>query len=235
MTPSAEHDPSIVETPSLRDLVKDFISLALIIRQDRDALSADTFIERINNFLDNLEIDGRAANYSVQQITDTQYALCAFLDESVLRAKSTNLRGAFELQPMQFRRFGVHLAGQGFFDKIDTLRADVQANVDVLEVYHLCLALGFEGKYSLGRIDELNYLANTLGQDIARYRPAPPITAAQWAIPDRVSRMTRYEVPIWVYLGLIALVCVAVHGVFAWLLAKQVDALATQLSQLFSA
>jgi type VI secretion system protein ImpK len=237
MTEAVWQDPSLTEAgkPTLKDLVKDFISMALIIRRGREVPSVDAFIAKVNAFLDNLEREGRAANYSVEQVSDTQYALCAFLDESVLRAKGTDLRGAFEVSPMQFRRFGVHLAGEGFFDKINALRADVKANLDVLEVYHLCLALGFEGKYSLGQTDELRYLANNLGQDIARYRKVPVAVSADWALPDQVSQMLRYEVPMWMYLALIALVCLGVYGVLDWLLNKQVAAVAAQISQLFSA
>lgn len=237
MTDVLWHDPGLTESdrPTLKDLVKDFISMALMIRRGREVTSVESFTAKVDAFLDGLERRGRAAHYSVEQVRDAQYALCAFLDESVLRANGTSLRGAFETKPMQFRRFGVHLAGEGFFDKIEALRADVKANLDVLEVYHLCLALGFEGKYSLGQFDELRYLANNLGQDIARYRKAPEAPAMDWALPDQVSRMARHEVPLWMYLALIALLCVTVYGVLDWLLNRQVAALAAQISQLFSA
>jgi type VI secretion system protein ImpK len=144
------------------------------------------------------------------------------------------LRRHFELQPLQFRYFGVHLAGEGFFESRCAAR-DVKQNIDVLEVYHLCLALGFEGKFSLGQKDQLRYLANTLGQDIARYRKAPKALSPDWALPDQVSQMLRREVPLWVYLALIALVCVAVYLTLDWLLDKDVAALSEQIRQLFSA
>jgi type VI secretion system protein ImpK len=237
MTEAVWQDPGLADSGklTLKDLIKDFVSMALIIRRGREVASVDDFIAKVDNFLDDLERKGRAANFSVEQVSDTQYALCAFLDESVLRAYGTSLRSAFEIKPMQFRRFGVHLAGEGFFDKVNALRADVQANLDVLEVYHLCLALGFEGKYSLGQTDELRYLANNLGRDIARYRTAPAALSADWALPDPVAQMVRDEVPVWMYLALIALLCVAVYGVLDWLLDQQVTALAAQISQLFSA
>jgi len=199
------------DKPTLKDLVQDFISMALIVRR------------------------GRQVTSGVEQVKDTQYALCAFLDESVLRSGDNELRRHFELQPLQFRYFGVHLAGEGFFEKVDALRADVKQNIDVLEVYHLCLALGFEGKFSLGQKDQLRYLANTLGQDIARYRKAPKALSPDWALPDQVSQMLRHEVPLWVYLTLIALVCIAVYLTLDWLLDKDVAALSEQIRQLFSA
>lgn len=249
--------------PTLKDLVQDFISMALILRRGRQVTSVSAFEESVDTFFANLEREARASNYSVEQVKDTQYALCAFLDESVLRAKmpvapvvakaeespaSANaaltapaekvneLRRHIEVSPLQFRHFGVHLAGEGFFDKIETLRADVKRNLDVLEVYHLCLALGFEGKFSVGEgKDQLRYLANTLGQDIARYRKTPKALSPDWALPDQVSQMLRHEVPVWVYLALIALVCLAVYLTLDWLLGKDVALLSEHISQLFSA
>ena len=223
------------EKPTLKDLVQDFISMALIVRKGRQVTSVSAFEASVDTFFKALERDARSANYSVEQVKDTQYALCAFLDESVLRSGDNELRRHFELQPLQFRYFGVHLAGEGFFEKIDSLRGDVKQNLDVLEVYHLCLALGFEGKFSLGQKDQLRYLANTLGQDIARFRKTPKALSPDWALPDQVSQMLRHEVPLWLYLALIALVCVGVYLTLDWLLGKDVAALSEQISQLFSA
>ncbi|MNQ42498.1 hypothetical protein D3C85_562030 [compost metagenome] len=223
------------EKPTLKDLVQDFISMALIVRKGRQVTSVSAFEASVDTFFKALERDARSANYSVEQVKDTQYALCAFLDESVLRSGDNELRRHFELQPLQFRYFGVHLAGEGFFEKIDSLRGDVKQNLDVLEVYHLCLALGFEGKFSLGQKDQLRYLANTLGQDIARFRKTPKALSPDWALPDQVSQMLRHEVPLWLYLALIALVCAGVYLTLDWLLAKDVAALSEQISQLFSA
>jgi type VI secretion system protein ImpK len=223
------------EKPTLKDLVQDFISMALIVRKGRQVTSLSAFEASVDSFFKALELDARGANYSVEQVKDTQYALCAFLDESVLRSGDNELRRHFELQPLQFRYFGVHLAGEGFFEKIDALRGDVKQNLDVLEVYHLCLALGFEGKFSLGQKDQLRYLANTLGQDIARFRKTPKALSPDWALPDQVSQMLRHEVPLWLYLALIALVCAGVYLTLDWLLGKDVAALSEQISQLFSA
>ena len=227
--------PAATDKPSLKELAQDFISMALIVRRGRQVTSIDAFQGSVDRFFDDLEREARTANYSVEQVKDTQYALCAFLDESVLRSGDNHLRQHLELQPLQFRHFGVHLAGQGFFDKIDALRADVKQNLDVLEVYHLCLALGFEGKFSLGSKDELRYLANTLGQDIARYRKPPRTLSPDWALPDQVSQMLRHEVPVWVYVALIALVCVGVYLALDWLLGKDVAALSEQIRTLFNA
>jgi len=219
----------------LKDLVKDFLSMALLIRQGWQAQSVETFLQRVDGFFSDLEREARHAGYSAQQVRDTQYALCAFLDESVLNTGSSNIRSHVELHPLQFKYFGVHLAGEGFFDKLGALRADVKAHLEVLEVYHLCLALGFEGKYSLGQQEQLRYLANTLGQEITRLRPPAGELAADWALPDRVSQLLRHEIPLWVYVSLIALLCAAVYLLLDGLLGNQVEALGENISRLFGA
>jgi type VI secretion system protein ImpK len=208
--------------------------MALIVRRGRQVTSVQAFEGSVERFFANLERDARAANYSVEQVKDTQYALCAFLDESVLRSATTRCVGTLNCSRCSSAISACTWRAKAS-SKVDALRADVKQNIDVLEVYHLCLALGFEGKFSLGQKDQLRYLANTLGQDIARYRKAPKALSPDWALPDQVSQMLRREVPLWVYLALIALVCVAVYLTLDWLLDKDVAALSEQIRQLFSA
>ncbi|MDB6141982.1 MAG: hypothetical protein JWP80_1026 [Pseudomonas sp.] len=221
------------EKPTLKDLVKDFMSMALMIRRGRKVLDVNSFKAAIGQFFPELERDARAAGFSVEQVKDAQYALCAFLDESVLNAGQSDVRSNIELHSLQFTYFGVHLAGEGFFEKLDALRADIKSNLEVLEIYHLCLALGFEGKYSLEQKDQLRYIANTLGQDIARYRKVSKVLSPDWELPDQVSQLFRYEIPLWLYLLVITLVCTGVFLTLDWLLKKDVATLVTQVSRLF--
>ncbi|TFZ33125.1 DotU family type IV/VI secretion system protein, partial [Pseudomonas syringae] len=118
------------ERPTLKDLGRDFITMALIVRRGRQAISVTAFESSVDTFVANLERQARSANYSVEQVKDAQYALCAFLDESVLRSGDNAMRRHFEMEPLQFRYCGVHLAGEGFFEKIELLRADVKKNLD---------------------------------------------------------------------------------------------------------
>ncbi|SEF73390.1 type IVB secretion system protein IcmH/DotU [Marinobacterium lutimaris] len=218
---------------TLKVLVRDFISMVLMVRRGQQAESVEAFLARVDAWLREFEERARAANYSAEAVKDTQYALCAFLDESILKGGAGNIREQVELEPFQYRYFGVHLAGEGFYDRLDSLRTDLKANIDVLEVYHLCLALGFEGKYSLESRDQLRYIANTLGQDIARYRSRRSSSSDGWQLPDQVGQLLRYEIPLWVYLLMIVLVCLAVYGSLNWWLGTETDSLIRQINHLF--
>lgn len=234
MTEALAQSSDLAETRTLKTLSRDFISMVLMVRRGQQAESVERFLERVDQWLREFEEKARAENYSAEAVKDAQYALCAFLDESVLKGGVGNIREHVELHPFQYRYFGVHLAGEGFYDRLDSLRSDVRANLDVLEVYHLCLALGFEGKYSLENRDQLRYLANTLGQDIARYRHATEEGRESWKLPDQVGQLLRYEIPLWVYLLAIVVICLIVYGGLRWWLGSETDALIEQIQRLFN-
>ncbi|PPK50842.1 type IVB secretion system protein IcmH/DotU [Marinobacter persicus] len=228
------HSHEVAEPRTLKTLSRDFIAMVLMVRNGQQAESVDNFLERVDQWLREFEEKARAENYSAEAVKDAQYALCAFLDESVLKGGAGNIRDHVELDPFQYRYFGVHLAGEGFYDHLDELRKDLRANVDVLEVYHLCLALGFEGKYSFESRDQLRYIANTLGQDIARCRKREQSSHDSWQLPDQVGQLLRYEIPLWVYLLIIVVVCLVVYGGLRWWLGSETDSLIEQIQRLFN-
>lgn len=234
MTEALAQPSEIVEPRTLKTLSRDFIAMVLMVRRGQQAESVERFLERVDQWLREFEDQARTENYSVEAVKDVQYALCAFLDESVLKGGRGNIREHIELHPFQYRYFGVHLAGEGFYDRLDSLRGDVRGNLDVLEVYHLCLALGFEGKYSLEHRDQLRYIANTLGHDIARYRKRSATGGDGWKLPDQVGQLLRYEIPLWVYLLMIVGVCLIVYAGLSLWLGSETEALVEQIRQLFT-
>lgn len=232
----AARDAAIVEgvpENTLAMLARDFLSMVLMVRQGEQATSVERFLQSVDDWFKTFERKARHERYSVDAVKDAQYALCAFLDESVLRAGGGNIREHVELTPFQYKYFGVHLAGEGFFERLEALRGDVKANLDVLEVYHRCLALGFEGKYGLEGRDHLRYLANSLGQDIARYRDYPEVSETTWKLPDQVSQLLRHDIPLWVYLALMVLLCLLVFGGLNLWLGHESQALIERINQLF--
>jgi type VI secretion system protein ImpK len=77
------------------------------------------------------------------------YAYIALLDESVLNS-SQPMFSEWPRQPLQEEVFGDHIAGENFFRHLGDLlgRQDSEDVGDALEVYQLCLLLGFRGRYA---------------------------------------------------------------------------------------
>jgi len=96
------------------------------------------------------EIASTAARkgYSAEDVQDANFAVVAFLDESVLTAYPC----AAEWAPKEsWRRFvWARFSGEVFFNCLETLRAnfDSKTLVEVLEVYYLCTLLGCDGKFA---------------------------------------------------------------------------------------
>jgi len=100
--------------------------------------------------------------------------------------------------PLQAELFHHQLAGEVFFQELQkTLnRSDSNETADLLEVYYLCLLLGFKGRYAAG--GDLRSIMAAIEEKIRRIRgPAGPLSP-RGAIPadavrvvqsDRVSRV----------------------------------------------
>jgi type VI secretion system protein ImpK len=92
----------------------------------------------------------KALGYSSESNQLAFFAVVSLLDESVLKLQNPAFSD-WAQRPLQEEMFGHNRAGEIFFDQLQTLlaRQDSAENADCLEVYCLCLLLGFKGKYAL--------------------------------------------------------------------------------------
>ena len=140
------------------------------------------------------------------------------------------IRDDWERAPLQLRLFGEHLAGEGFFDKLETLRLTPEKNVETLEVFHICLILGFQGRYLLEGTEKLSYVIARLGQEIAHARGGVPEFAPHWKLPFRFNDYVRHELPLWLYFALLSGVAVVIFLLYHWILGGQSDVLSAAVA-----
>ncbi len=158
------------------------------------------FTDHINQFLGDVDRAAKAAGVHVDDVTAAKYAYCAAVDEIILRSQF-DIRDAWETRPLQLRIFGDQLAGEHFFQRLEDLRARGSAHLQALEVFHLCLLLGFQGRYALDGDDKLNYLSARLGDEIARMRGKSRGFAPHADRPDHVANKLRSDLSLWVLAG----------------------------------
>jgi type VI secretion system protein ImpK len=93
--------------------------------------------------------------------------------------------------------FGHHIAGEIFFQNLDQLlgRDDSGALADVLEVYYLCMLLGFAGRYVAGNRGELKVMMDRTAEKIRRIRGRAPDLSPAWQLPPEPPRVYR---DVWV-------------------------------------
>jgi len=132
---------------------------------------AEVFRRRTMRALQDVERDARSAGYEIDDIRDTHFAVVAFLDSVVLNSTEPG-RAEWERKTLQEELFGQTDAGVVFFEKLERLRSrrDTKRLADILEVYLLCLLLGFEGRYSGGLRGELYSIAERVRSRIENIR-----------------------------------------------------------------
>ena len=160
-------------------------------------------LERMADF----EAQAAAGGTPRPKITAARYLLCAFIDETIEQTPwgaggpwaERNL-----LQTFHEERWG----GDKAFQLLERLGQEPQANADLLELFYVCLRLGFEGRYrgtSKGR-EQLDALAARVLEVIR-----PPTVAASarglalnWRGVAGMARRDRRLPSPWVLLALAA-------------------------------
>lgn len=133
----------------------------------------DSFRRRMKAAFEEVERNAGVLNYDFHDIQVTHLAVVAFLDEAVL-ASSDPCRAQWSRLPLAQELLGQPTAGDVFFDRLEGLlrsRKDSAQLADILEVFLLCLLLGFEGRYSGLRRGELHSFIERTRVRIEATRP----------------------------------------------------------------
>jgi len=94
-----------------------------------------------------LQAGRRGGEYGVSFYKEAQYIMAALADETFLNMDWGG-REAWKSALLEFKLFGTHVAGELFFQKLDTLLADRDpALVEIAALYLQALSLGFRGKF----------------------------------------------------------------------------------------
>lgn len=175
-----------------------FTLAAALRNKDRGANLPENFREQIIKLFDQFERTAFEQQIPVNATQQAKYALAAFIDELVLSSAWLG-RNQWMGTPLQLQFFGEHLAGENFFQRLQTLRQNPQANIDLLEIYFLCLQLGFEGVYRLRGLEHLLSLQVDLRSQIEMERGIVSPILSPAGLPEQ-SIVTKVgaRLPYWV-------------------------------------
>jgi type VI secretion system protein ImpK len=138
------------------------------------------------------EVEATRKGYSAADARLATFAVVAFLDESMETAKDLGSTD-WARQALQVEFFGEHTAGDIFFECIDKLiaRSDAAQDADVLEVFALCLLLGFQGRYSTKGPEGIRPVVTKISAKIQRIRGQRTLAPDWEPKPDTVLRPPR--------------------------------------------
>jgi type VI secretion system protein ImpK len=194
----------------MSDLVQEltgecFGAIARLREMDGPVSSPETVHARIQGYFEALK--GRAHTHGIpdKDTNDIIYALVALADEVAINTPEP-LRSFWMNQPLQLHYFGENVAGEGFFGRLQALLSDGR-RFEVLRVYHLCLLLGFQGKYGFpGGEGELQRITEGVRNLLERNLDIPEELSPAGAPPDEPAvRRASSNLLLWVSLGIFAL------------------------------
>lgn len=198
--------PVLKINPILECSASLFAYAALFKRGDRGAKVNLKFRRVILAGFDEMERKAFEMKIPMQKLKEAKFALASYIDEVVL---TSNWPGRMEWmsKTLQLTFFGEHLGGEGFFKHLNALRRAGDRFVDVMEVYYVCLQLGFEGMYKMRGLEQLMALQVDLRSQIEGYRKYTDNRLSPDGTPhESVMATMRREIPYWV-IGTVTLAC----------------------------
>ena len=182
------------------------------------------------------ETRARAAGATPEHVLISRYALCTMIDEAVANMPW----GASPEWVQQSLLVTLHREGFGgekFFLLLEKAMEDPRRNIDLLELMYVCIALGFEGRYSVienGR-QQLDALRDRLHNVIRRERGEfERDLSGKWRGVQRVAKPLVRRLSVWIVLAAVALLLFLVYLAFALLLASKSDPVFHQLAAIHS-
>jgi type VI secretion system protein ImpK len=166
--------------------------------------SPEVLKRRVATLLEDMDRRGLELGLTKRDLDDAKCAIVAFIDEQLFRAAWAG-RQVWMLEPLQLVYFNENTAGEGFFERLDALERD-PSRLHVLEVYYLCLALGFQGKFAVRGGDGLGVIVDRLVNTLARAIPHGDVLSPRGAPTDAGRGAARREAPVlFVSAGVVAL------------------------------
>jgi type VI secretion system protein ImpK len=225
-TPSVHDDGARVAASqsarSLVDLLHEGFYLLLLLKNRYVPGNAEQFCTQLRRLLDDFERGARRIHVSADDVFAAKYAFCATVDEIVL-SSNMEIRNVWERAPLQLLLFGDQVAGENFFTELEEVRRRGAASVQALEVFYMCLLIGFEGKYALDDKEKLNYLVAALDKEIAHLKGKRAPFAPYWKTPDNIKHMMKTDLPLWLIGTVLTLLAVGAYAGISWLLAQHTN------------
>lgn len=183
----------------LADIAAECLMLILQLRSTNQYGNPDTLKTRVNEMFDRFEREARSTGIDNEKVTEAKFALVAFLDETIISSQ-WNQKAAWLSNPLQIQMFDTFNAGEEFFTHLNELRQRSSSNKDILEIYYLCLALGFKGKYQLQSPESLRRIIDDLNMELhpEMYQVIDSISP-NGKSSDTIEFSGKRGLPTWVY------------------------------------
>lgn len=175
-------------------------------------------VEELNNF------GLRATQLGIDKIhTDaTRYLLCAVLDEFILN-QQLDQEYHWQSDEDWSKQSLVNIfyydlwGGEKFFEILDHMLEDAEANIQLIEVISICLSLGYEGKFRMMELgkERLNLLRNKILLVLQQHYPDYKLSLINISEPRPKKVKTNYAITWFICFSIIAvMLCCFLYSYF---------------------
>ncbi|MBK1687547.1 DotU family type IV/VI secretion system protein [Rubrivivax gelatinosus] len=198
----------------LLDLLHEGFYALLLVRRGCGPADGTAFRRALCDWLGGVQAQARRLGLDAEDVRLACFAFAALADELALGTPGP-LREAWLQRPLQHELFDETLAGERFFEHLERLREQGPRHLAVLEVFRMCLLLGYQGRYAFQPPEARSWLLQRLGDEILRWRGGRAPFAPRAQAPDHVVHRLRRQVPGWavaaVLAGLVLLAWAGLH------------------------
>ncbi len=218
--------PKSNEKQTLPELGSECLMLILQLRLAKNIDDPARLRDRTKEVLDRLERRAKDIGMELEDIMNVKFVLVAFIDEAIIGVNFSQ-KDSWLANPLQMEIFGRNDAGVEVFRRLNELRQRPQVHAQVLEVYCLCLMLGYKGKYAYQETEALRGLVEDTKADLSRVRDGgrlAPVLSPHGKPEDRLTDVVYRDIPAWVIGAAAAALGVLFFLVMSWLVTGSADA-----------
>jgi len=158
-------DPQTDRKKNLSDFVSECFMLILQLSASNNYGHSSDLKIRTGEMFERFEVNSRRHGIDNEKIRLAKFALVAFLDETII-SSDWEEKDEWLQEPLQIKLFDTFNAGEEFFINLSNLRQRTSSNKDILEIYYLCLSLGFKGKYQLQSPENIRRIVDDLNLEL---------------------------------------------------------------------
>ncbi|OGU71385.1 MAG: hypothetical protein A2V93_07775 [Ignavibacteria bacterium RBG_16_34_14] len=219
---------------TLADISSECLMLILQLRATNDYGDPSTLKTKVVDLFDGFEQNARSAGIDNEKIKQAKFALVAFLDETII-SSNWQRKDEWLTEPLQIKLFDTFNAGEEFFTNLHNLRQRASSNKDALEVYYLCLTLGFKGMYQLQSPETLRRVVDDLNLELH-----PELYNAIDAISpngkpkENFIQTVRGGIPLWVFPVSVIIICIVFYLIMSLSISGKAEDIVESLKNLLS-
>ncbi|MFD1215792.1 MULTISPECIES: type IVB secretion system protein IcmH/DotU [Microbulbifer] len=225
---------------SLNPLVSAASKLLGVIIKLRTTMRHDNVPDlhkRLTQEIQKFEREAKQLSLTPETVLTARYLLCTVVDEVVLSTPWGTSSGWSQhslLSLFHKETFG----GEKCFVILQRMQEAPGTHLELLELFYLCLSLGFQGKYRLVQRghEQIEQIRDNLYRTIESHRPAMERDLSpKWqGCVQRKTRLVQY-IPIWVIASVVLGVLAVTFSGYRWWLYESTTPVVEDINQLTAA